>query len=88
MRMEAAREAFTDTILTLARQDPKLFAVATDSRGSVTLTRFADELPAQFVECGIAEQEQAAVLHGFHHKAAQRRDAFLDRGAGHQLFGQ
>ncbi|MEG0270995.1 MAG: transketolase family protein, partial [Clostridia bacterium] len=56
MKTEAVRMAFTRTLLELARRDPALFAVATDSRGSVTLTDFASELPNQFVECGIAEQ--------------------------------
>ena len=36
----------------------------------------------------IAEQEQAPVLHRFHHKTAQGRDAFFDGGAGDQLFSQ
>ncbi|RWW91158.1 hypothetical protein BHE74_00034848 [Ensete ventricosum] len=36
----------------------------------------------------VPEQEQAPVLHRFHHETAQRRDAFFDRGAGHQLLGQ
>lgn len=58
------RRAFTDTLLTLAREDPRLFAVATDSRGSVTLTDFADELPSQFVECGIAEQDAVGIAAG------------------------
>lgn len=58
------RRAFTDTLLTLAREDSRLFAVATDSRGSVTLTDFADELPAQFVECGIAEQDAVGIAAG------------------------
>ncbi|HNX61309.1 MAG TPA: transketolase C-terminal domain-containing protein [Candidatus Limiplasma sp.] len=64
MNTEAARIAFTRTLLELAREDPSLFAVATDSRGSVTLTDFADELPNQFVECGIAEQDAIGISAG------------------------
>ena len=64
MKMEAARVAFTRTLLELARQDQTLFAVATDSRGSVTLTDFAAELPDQFVECGIAEQDAIGISAG------------------------
>ena len=52
----ACRKSFTDTLLELARQDKDIVAVTTDARGSVTLGDFAKELPAQFVECGIAEQ--------------------------------
>lgn len=54
--MRACRKAFTDTLLELARNDKNIVAVTTDARGSVTLGDFAKELPAQFVECGIAEQ--------------------------------
>lgn len=52
--MIACRKSFTDTLLELARQDKDIVAVTTDARGSVTLGDFAKELPAQFVECGIA----------------------------------
>jgi len=38
--------------------------LATDSRGSVTLTDFAKELPEQFVECGIAEQDAVGIAAG------------------------
>lgn len=64
MNKEAARTAFTRTLLELAREDKSIFAIATDSRGSVTLTDFADELPGQFVECGIAEQDAIGISAG------------------------
>jgi transketolase len=59
--MRNARKAITDTLLELARQDRSIFAVCTDSRGSVTINQFADELPDQFVECGIAEQNAVGI---------------------------
>lgn len=62
--MKAARKAFTETLLELAKQDKRIFALATDSRGSVTLTDFAKELPGQFVECGIAEQDAVGIAAG------------------------
>ena len=43
--MRAVRKAFTETLLELAQKDSRIFAVATDSRGSVTLGEFAQELP-------------------------------------------
>ena len=58
------RNAFTETLLACAREDDTIFAVATDSRGSVTLTDFANELPGQFVECGIAEQDAVGIAAG------------------------
>lgn len=59
--MRNARKAITQTLLELAREDKAIFALATDSRGSVTLNAFADELPGQFVECGIAEQNAVGI---------------------------
>ncbi len=62
--MKAARKAFTETLLELAKEDPTIFALATDSRGSVTLNDFVDALPNQFVECGIAEQDAVGIAAG------------------------
>ena len=62
--MKAARIAFSETLLALAREDRRIFALATDSRGSVTLGGFARELPEQFVECGIAEQDAVGIAAG------------------------
>ena len=53
--MIACRKSFTDTLLELAKQDKDIIAVTTDARGSVTLNDFADQLPDQVVEGGIAE---------------------------------
>jgi len=58
------RKMFTDTLLELARQDKDIVAVTTDARGSVTLTSFAKELPDQFIELGIAEQNAIGVAAG------------------------
>lgn len=58
------RKAFTDTLLALAKNDKDIVAVTTDARGSVTLNDFASELPGQFVECGIAEQNAVGISAG------------------------
>ena len=65
--MTACRKSFTDTLLELAKQDKDIIAVTTDARGSVTLGDFAKELPAQFVECGIAEQDAVGIAAGLAH---------------------
>ncbi len=65
--MIACRKSFTDTLLSLARIDKDIIAVTTDARGSVTLGDFAKELPAQFVECGIAEQDAVGISAGLAH---------------------
>jgi len=58
------RKSFTDTLLELAKNDKDIVAVTSDARGSVTLDRFARELPEQFVEVGIAEQNAMGVSAG------------------------
>ena len=55
---------FTDTLVELAKNDKEIVVVTTDARGSVTLDRFANELPDQFVELGIAEQNAVGVAAG------------------------
>ena len=65
--MVACRKSFTDTLLELAKQDKDIIAVTTDARGSVTLGDFAKELPEQFVECGIAEQDAVGIAAGLAH---------------------
>ncbi len=58
------RKMFTDTLVELAKQDKDIVAVTTDARGSVTLDSFSKELPGQFVELGIAEQNAVGVAAG------------------------
>ena len=65
--MIACRKQFTDTLLELAREDKDIIAVTTDARGSVTLSDYADALPEQFVECGIAEQNAVGIAAGLAH---------------------
>lgn len=65
--MKACRKSFTETLLALAKEDSQIVAVTTDARGSVTLGDFAKELPEQFVECGIAEQNAVGISAGLAH---------------------
>lgn len=60
----ACRNSFTDALVELGKKDKNIVAVTTDARGSVTLTDFAKELPEQFVECGIAEQDAVGISAG------------------------
>jgi transketolase len=62
--MKAARKAITETLLALGRENDRIFALASDSSGSVTLKDFARELPNQYVECGIAEQNAVGIAAG------------------------
>ena len=65
--MTDCRKSFTAELLRCARADKDIVAVTTDARGSVTLGDFAKELPAQFVECGIAEQNAVGISAGLAH---------------------
>lgn len=58
------RQSFTDTLVELGKKDKDIVAVTSDARGSVTLGDFAKELPGQFVEVGIAEQNAVGVSAG------------------------
>ncbi len=58
------RQSFTDTLTELGKKDRDIVAVTSDARGSVTLDKFAKELPGQFVEVGIAEQNAVGVSAG------------------------
>jgi transketolase len=64
MNKTPCRKIFTDTLLEMARKDKSIFVVTSDARGSVTLNSFADELPGQFVEVGIAEQNAIGIAAG------------------------
>jgi len=57
-------EVFSETLLSLARKDRNVIAVTSDSRGSGKLTPFAEAVPGQVVEVGIAEQNLVGVAAG------------------------
>ena len=57
-------EEFAATLEDLARADPNIIAVTSDSRGSGKLTPFSKALPGQIVEVGIAEQNLVGIAAG------------------------
>jgi transketolase len=57
-------EAFADTLLALAKEDRRILAVTSDSRGSGKLGPFGQALPQQIVEVGIAEQNLVGIAAG------------------------
>ena len=64
MGKEALSSAFSEMILEEAKKDKDIVVVCTDSRGSAKLGAYPDELPEQFVEMGIAEQNSVTVSAG------------------------
>lgn len=61
---KSCRHAFTETLLEVARIDSSIMAVTSDAKGSVTLDNFERNLPNQFLEMGIAEQNVVGVAAG------------------------
>ncbi|NLE49843.1 MAG: transketolase family protein [Chloroflexi bacterium] len=57
-------EEFAATLLELARQDRDLLVLTSDSRGSGKLGSYAEALPDQIVEVGIAEQNLVGMAAG------------------------
>ncbi len=70
----SCRHAFTQTLTEEAVRDNRVYAVTTDARGSVTLNDYANQLPDQFIELGIAEQNAAGVSAGL---GLSGKNAFL-----------
>ncbi len=58
------RVAFAETLIELARQDPRIVAVCNDSVGSSNLTKFQEEFPDRLINVGIAEQNMVGVAAG------------------------
>jgi transketolase len=57
-------EEFAATLEELARENPNIIAVTSDSRGSGKLGPFGKALPKQLVEVGIAEQNLVGITAG------------------------
>jgi len=57
-------ETFAATLEELAKANPNIIAVTSDSRGSAKLTSFGNALPKQLVEVGIAEQNLVGITAG------------------------
>lgn len=64
MAKVSCRKMFTSTLQQMAGERSDIWAVATDSRGSVTISNFFKEYPEQSAEFGIAEQNAVAAAAG------------------------
>ncbi|MCQ4665896.1 hypothetical protein, partial [Extibacter muris] len=60
----ANKQVICEVLMEAARTDRDVVALCSDSRGSASFTPFADELPGQFVETGIAEQNLVSISAG------------------------
>lgn len=60
----ANKQAICNKLLEASQTDKDIVVLCSDSRGSASLTKFADERPEQFIEIGIAEQNLVTVSAG------------------------
>ncbi len=60
----ANRAVMCEVLKEAASHDKNIVVLCSDSRGSASLSSFADEFPAQFVEVGIAEQNLVSIAAG------------------------
>ncbi len=64
MNKIANRQVICDVLVEAAKEDKEIVALCSDSRGSASLTKFAETHPKQFVEVGIAEQNLVSISAG------------------------
>ncbi len=60
----ANKQVICDVLVEAGKKDKDIVALCSDSRGSASFTTFANELPEQFVETGIAEQNLVSISAG------------------------
>lgn len=61
------RQAISEVLIEKAKADKDIIVLCSDSRGSASLTAFANAHPDQFVEVGIAEQNLVSIAAGLAH---------------------
>ena len=64
MEKKATRDGFGEEIVTLGKGDQRIYVVDADIGKSCKTTKFAEQLPQQHVNVGIAEQNAAGVAAG------------------------
>lgn len=64
MNKIANRQVICDVLMEHAKEDKDIVVLCSDSRGSASMTPFADTYPEQFVEVGIAEQDLVSISAG------------------------
>jgi transketolase len=60
----ANRQVICEVLMEKAKDDKDIVVLCSDSRGSASMTPFADTYPEQFVETGIAEQDLVSISAG------------------------
>jgi transketolase len=63
----ANRQAISETLLAIGKENSDLLVLTSDSRGSASMVKFGEVLPDQIVEVGIAEQNLVGIAAGLAH---------------------
>lgn len=61
------RQIICEVLMEKAEKDKDIVVLCSDSRGSASMTAFADHYPEQFVEVGISEQNLVSISAGLAH---------------------
>ena len=64
MNKTANKQVICQVLMEKAKTDKDIVVLCSDSRGSASMTPFADGFPEQFVEVGIAEQNLVSISAG------------------------
>lgn len=64
MPKKSCREAMAETLLSLIKENPNIIVVTSDARGSAKIEKIASECPDNFIDTGIAEQNEIGVAAG------------------------
>ena len=84
------RKVYVDTLMELAAKDKNVVAMEADLAGSIGTSKFRDQFPEQFINCGIMEAQMACAAAGL--SIAGKRPflhtfaAFATRRAYDQVF--
>lgn len=62
--LKETRAGFGDGVYEVAKENGKIVALTADLAGSLKLNKLMDELPEQFVQCGIAEANMIGIAAG------------------------
>lgn len=62
--LQSTRDGFGKAILSFGKKHKNLYVLSADLRDSLRVGEFAKELPNQFVECGVAEQNMIGIASG------------------------
>lgn len=64
MNKIANKQVICQVLMEKAKTDKDVVVLCSDSRGSASMTPFAENYPEQFVEVGIAEQNLVSISAG------------------------